>query len=121
MSDFGEYDGNTEHDMWVDYTYHENTGELTDWYGDDDDDPLPPYGVDFGYQMSESPMEKAQLPIVRDIDFSNLIAHRQGDDSDEPISILLAKRRERELTGWTLGSCLFAIIVALVIFLTIYD
>lgn len=33
MNDYGEYNGNTVHDMWVDYTYHEITGELSDWYG----------------------------------------------------------------------------------------
>lgn len=115
MSDFGEYDGNTEHDMWVDYTYHENTGELTDWYGDDDD--LPETAIEY---PDVTPVEKARLPKSLDVDFSNLIAHRQGNDSDEPISILLAKRRERELTGWTLGACVIAIIVSLVIFLTIY-
>lgn len=38
MSEYREYDGDTEHDMWVDYTYHEYTGELDDWFGDDDDE-----------------------------------------------------------------------------------
>lgn len=27
------YNGNTEHDMWVDYDYHANTGELNDYFG----------------------------------------------------------------------------------------
>ncbi len=37
MADYSEYDGNTEHDMWTDFTYHENTGELSDWFGEDSD------------------------------------------------------------------------------------
>lgn len=36
MSDYGKYNDDNEHDMWVDHTYHENTGELNDWYGEDD-------------------------------------------------------------------------------------
>lgn len=36
MSDYGEYNDDNGHDMWVDHTYHENTGELDDWYGGDD-------------------------------------------------------------------------------------
>ena len=33
--DNGTYDGNTVDDMWTDYDYHVNTGELTDWFPDD--------------------------------------------------------------------------------------
>lgn len=34
MSDYGEYNGDTVHDMWVDYTYDEYIGELGYWNGD---------------------------------------------------------------------------------------
>lgn len=30
---YGEYNGDPEHDMWVDYGYHANTGELNDYFG----------------------------------------------------------------------------------------
>ena len=33
--DLDEYNGNTEHDMWVDFTYHENTDELPDLCDDE--------------------------------------------------------------------------------------
>lgn len=33
-----EYNGNPEHDMWVDYDYNENTGELSDFFDDEDID-----------------------------------------------------------------------------------
>lgn len=29
------YNGNVEHDMWVDYDYHQNTEELPEWFGED--------------------------------------------------------------------------------------
>ncbi len=32
MSDYDDYNGDTMYDMWVDYTYHKNTGELDDRY-----------------------------------------------------------------------------------------
>lgn len=32
------YNGNTEHDMWVDFTYHENTGELPELFDGSLDD-----------------------------------------------------------------------------------
>lgn len=58
MSDYGEYNGDTVHDMWVDYTYHENTGELSDWYGvGSDGGHLPPrysYGSNSNYQPTKS-------------------------------------------------------------------
>ena len=34
--DLDAYNGDTEHDMWVDFDYHENTGELSDIFGDTD-------------------------------------------------------------------------------------
>ncbi|MCM1293700.1 MAG: hypothetical protein NC230_09005 [Bacteroides sp.] len=34
----GEYNGGIEHDMWVYFTYHENTDELSDEFGGDDFD-----------------------------------------------------------------------------------
>jgi len=30
------YNGDTEHDMWVDFDYKENTGELSDIFDDSD-------------------------------------------------------------------------------------
>ena len=30
------YGDNTVDDMWTDYDYHVNTGELTDWFPNDD-------------------------------------------------------------------------------------
>lgn len=32
--DLGTYNGDAEHDMWVDYDYHANTGELDDRFDD---------------------------------------------------------------------------------------
>lgn len=34
MDDFDQYNEDIEHDMWVDYSYHEDTGELTDSFED---------------------------------------------------------------------------------------
>lgn len=34
--DLDRYDGNTEHDMWVDFDYHENTSELLDIFDNTD-------------------------------------------------------------------------------------
>ena len=36
--DLETYNGDVEHDMWVDYDYHKNTGELPEWF-DEDDEP----------------------------------------------------------------------------------
>lgn len=57
MSDYGEYNGNTGHDMWVDYTYHENTGELNDWYsgGNSSGSRSPRYRSD--YQPKKSTLQ----------------------------------------------------------------
>ena len=35
--DLDAYNGDTEHDMWVNYDYHENTGELADIFDEDDE------------------------------------------------------------------------------------
>lgn len=35
LNDLGAYNGNTEHDMWVDFTYQENTDELPDIFDED--------------------------------------------------------------------------------------
>ena len=35
--DLETYNGDAEHDMWVDYDYHENTDELSEWFDDDDE------------------------------------------------------------------------------------
>jgi hypothetical protein len=34
--DLDEYNGEPEHDMWVDYDYNANTGELPDEFDDED-------------------------------------------------------------------------------------
>lgn len=34
--DLDTYNGDAEHDMWVDFGYHENTGELSDIFKDTD-------------------------------------------------------------------------------------
>lgn len=34
--DLDTYNGDTEHDMWVDFDYHENTGELSGLFEDSD-------------------------------------------------------------------------------------
>ena len=34
--DLDTYNGDTEHDMWVDFDYNENTGELSDLFEDTD-------------------------------------------------------------------------------------
>lgn len=36
LDDLGTYNGDTEHNMWVDFTYNENTGELHEEFGDED-------------------------------------------------------------------------------------
>ena len=40
MGDFDDldtYNGDTEHDMWVDTTFHENTGELINFFIEKED------------------------------------------------------------------------------------
>ncbi len=36
--DLDAYNGDTEHDMWVDFDYNENTGELSGIFDDSDID-----------------------------------------------------------------------------------
>ena len=36
--DLETYNGDVEHDMWVDYDYHKNTDELSERF-DEDDEP----------------------------------------------------------------------------------
>ena len=36
--DLDRYDGDQRHDMWVDYSYYENTGELSDIFDDEEGD-----------------------------------------------------------------------------------
>lgn len=36
LDDLSTYNGHPEHDMWVDYTTHEYTGELEDIFDDTD-------------------------------------------------------------------------------------
>lgn len=36
--DLDAYNGDTEHDMWVDFDYNENTGELSGLFEDSDID-----------------------------------------------------------------------------------
>ena len=38
LDDLATYNGDTEHDMWVDFTTHEYTGELGDIFDDSDVD-----------------------------------------------------------------------------------
>lgn len=38
FEDLDEYNGETELDMWVDFDYNENTGELSDIFDDTDID-----------------------------------------------------------------------------------
>ena len=38
FDDLGAYNGDTEHDMWVDFTAHESTDELGEYFDDSDDD-----------------------------------------------------------------------------------
>ncbi len=40
MSEYREYNGDSEHDMWVDYTYHEYTDESYDWCDEDNADDV---------------------------------------------------------------------------------
>ncbi|MCM1518241.1 MAG: hypothetical protein NC117_06350 [Pseudoflavonifractor sp.] len=54
MSDYGEYNGDTMHDMWVDYTYHENIGEFNDWYGVGSGGGHRPHRYRFNYQPSKT-------------------------------------------------------------------
>lgn len=34
---FDTYNGDAEHDMWVDYDYHRHTEELSEWFDEDDE------------------------------------------------------------------------------------
>ena len=38
LDDLATYNGNTEHDMWVDFTTYEYTGELEEIFDDSDVD-----------------------------------------------------------------------------------
>ena len=38
FDDLSAYNGDTEHDMWVDFTTHEYTGELDDIFDDSEED-----------------------------------------------------------------------------------
>ena len=38
LDDLATYNGNSEHDMWVDFTTNEYTGELEDIFDDSDAD-----------------------------------------------------------------------------------
>lgn len=44
LDDLATYNGNSEHDMWVDYTIHEYTGELGDIFDDSDLDNPDDWG-----------------------------------------------------------------------------
>ena len=35
--DLDAYNGNVEHDMWVDYDYLQNTEELPEWFEEDNE------------------------------------------------------------------------------------
>lgn len=35
MEDLDAYNGDIEHDMWVDYDYNENTSELSEFFDED--------------------------------------------------------------------------------------
>lgn len=36
--DYGAYNGDPEHDMMVDYDYHQNTDELSEYFDNEDDE-----------------------------------------------------------------------------------
>ena len=38
LDNLATYNGDTEHDMWVDFTIHENTGELGEYFNNADED-----------------------------------------------------------------------------------
>lgn len=40
LDDLATYNGDTDHDMWVDYTYDQNTGELDDLYRQEEENEL---------------------------------------------------------------------------------
>ena len=40
LDDLDVYNGNSEHDMWVDFTYQENTDELLDFFDEDTEDDI---------------------------------------------------------------------------------
>ena len=40
LDDLSTYNGDTEHDMWVDFTTHEYTGELREYFDNSDIDNL---------------------------------------------------------------------------------
>ena len=43
LDDLATYNGEIEHDMWVDYTDHEYTGELGEYFDDPDADTYIDY------------------------------------------------------------------------------
>lgn len=36
LDDLNDYNGETDHDMWVDFSYHMNTNELPEEFNDED-------------------------------------------------------------------------------------
>lgn len=36
FDDLNTYNGDPVHDGWVDYSYHQNTGELSDFFDDEE-------------------------------------------------------------------------------------
>lgn len=38
FDDLNAYNGEAEHDMWIDFSYHENTDELHDLFDDEGND-----------------------------------------------------------------------------------
>lgn len=40
LENLASYNGDSEHDMWVDFTTHEYTGELREYFDDSDLDIL---------------------------------------------------------------------------------
>ncbi|MEE0978812.1 MAG: hypothetical protein UH625_05325 [Muribaculaceae bacterium] len=159
MSD-DEYNGDTVHDMWVDYTFHQYTGELDDWYGDSGNDGCSPPCYTSKYRPSKStsqliaecrnrinsykaniadlemevertrksvddpavpPGKRKKMQKSLDVNFPNRLArYRQNIEKYEAQLTSLLMKREKARNRRTIGLCIFAILVSLLVFWLIY-
>lgn len=159
MEDFGEYNGDTVHDMWVDYTYDEYTGKLGYWDGGGGN-RRPQRGRDSrSSQRQKSTSEliegcrkriaknesriagiEADIErIKKTLESPNLTSkkikslklsledlpkamdgHLKAIERDKAKLIPLLKKREKERNLLTIGICIFAIILSIILFWIIY-
>lgn len=160
MDDFGEYNGDTMHDMWVDYTYDEYTGELGYWNDGSGNGRRHNQGGDYRpYQRQKSTSERIEAcrkriaknesriagieadieRIKKSLDSPNLPSKeirslklslegppkamegpRKTIEKDKTKLIPLLMKREKERNLWTIGICIFAILISLFLFWVVF-